>query len=58
MAADEEGANSKAVEPAAKAVSLRSEVRRARRGSLRGSIHIAEDFADLPDDLADAFGTR
>lgn len=28
------------------------------RGSLRGQIHIAEDFDELPADIADAFGAR
>jgi len=28
------------------------------RGTLRGRIHIAEDFDELPDDIADAFGAR
>jgi prevent-host-death family protein len=28
------------------------------RGALRGRIHIAEDFDELPDDIADAFGAR
>jgi hypothetical protein len=27
-------------------------------GALRGQVEIADDFDDLPDDLADAFGTR
>ena len=30
--------------------------RRARR--LRGRVHIADDFDELPDDIADAFGAR
>jgi hypothetical protein len=33
-------------------------VRRTGRGSLRGKIHIPDDFDELPDDIADAFGTR
>ena len=28
------------------------------RGALRGRIHFAEDFDDLPDDIAEAFGAR
>jgi prevent-host-death family protein len=28
------------------------------RGRLRGQIRIAEDFDELPDDIADAFGAR
>ncbi|MFH8515026.1 type II toxin-antitoxin system Phd/YefM family antitoxin [Streptomyces gelaticus] len=43
-------------EPVAKIVSLRARVKRTGRGSLKGQIHIREDFDDLPDNLADAFG--
>ena len=27
-------------------------------GALRGRVHFAEDFDELPDDIAEAFGTR
>jgi prevent-host-death family protein len=27
-------------------------------GALRGRVHIAEDFDELPDDIAEAFGAR
>ena len=27
-------------------------------GALRGRIHMADDFDELPDDIADAFGAR
>jgi len=30
----------------------------AARGALRGRIHLAEDFDDLPDDVAEAFGMQ
>jgi prevent-host-death family protein len=30
----------------------------AVRGALRGRIHIADDFDELPDDIAEAFGMR
>lgn len=30
----------------------------AIRGALRGKVHLAEDFDELPDDIAEAFGTR
>jgi prevent-host-death family protein len=30
----------------------------AIRGSLRGRVHIADDFDELPDDIAEAFGAR
>jgi prevent-host-death family protein len=28
------------------------------QGALRGRIHLREDFDDLPDDIAEAFGAR
>jgi prevent-host-death family protein len=28
------------------------------RGAWRGRVHMADDFDDLPDDIADAFGAR
>jgi prevent-host-death family protein len=28
------------------------------RGAWRGRVHIADDFDELPDDVADAFGAR
>jgi prevent-host-death family protein len=28
------------------------------RGAWRGQVHLAEDFDELPDDIADAFGAR
>ncbi|EST37176.1 hypothetical protein N566_14460 [Streptomycetaceae bacterium MP113-05] len=49
---------SKAGEPVAKVVPLRPKVRRTGRGSLRGQIHIPDDFDELPDDIADAVGMR
>jgi prevent-host-death family protein len=30
----------------------------AVRGALRGQVHFADDFDELPDDIADAFGAR
>ena len=30
----------------------------AIRGIMRGQIHIADDFDELPDDIAEAFGAR
>ncbi|MEV4877800.1 type II toxin-antitoxin system Phd/YefM family antitoxin [Streptomyces cyaneofuscatus] len=47
---------SEAGEPVAEAVPLRP-TRRTGRGSPAGGIHIADDFDELPDDIADAFGT-
>jgi prevent-host-death family protein len=39
--------------PIAKTASLTSV-----RGVWRGRVHIAEDFDELPDDIAEAFGAR
>ncbi|MEU7583653.1 type II toxin-antitoxin system prevent-host-death family antitoxin [Streptomyces sp. NPDC041068] len=58
VATGEEAVISKAGEPVAKVVPLRPEVRRTGRGSLKGRIHIPDDFDELPDDIADAFGMR
>jgi len=30
----------------------------AAHGALRGRVHIADDFDELPDDVAEAFGAR
>lgn len=58
VATGEEVVISKAGEPVAKVVPLRSRVRRTGRGSLRGQIRINDGFDELPDDVADAFGMR
>ncbi|MFD0380312.1 type II toxin-antitoxin system Phd/YefM family antitoxin [Streptomyces sp. NPDC127112] len=59
VATGEEVVISKAGEPVAKVVPLRPKVRRTGRGSIAAdAIHIAEDFDELPDDIADAFGMR
>ncbi|MEU5167449.1 MULTISPECIES: type II toxin-antitoxin system Phd/YefM family antitoxin [Streptomyces] len=47
----EEVVISRAGEPIAK-------VNRTDYGALRGQIHIPEDFDELPDDIAEAFGMR
>jgi len=39
-------------------VPLRSTVNRTDYGALKGQIHIPEDFDELPDDIAAAFGMR
>lgn len=54
----EEVVISRAGEPIAKVVPLHPKVRRTGRGSLRGQIHIPDDFDELPDDVAEAFGMR
>ncbi|MFI6863159.1 type II toxin-antitoxin system Phd/YefM family antitoxin [Streptomyces sp. NPDC050421] len=58
VATGEEVIISKAGEPVAKVVPLRTHVKRTGRGSLKGRIRIADDFDELPDDMADAFGMR
>lgn len=49
---------SRAGEPVAKVVPLRHKVSRTDYGALQGQIHIPEDFDELPDDIAAAFGMR
>ncbi|MEU8624289.1 type II toxin-antitoxin system prevent-host-death family antitoxin [Streptomyces sp. NPDC048669] len=56
VATGEEVVISKAGEPVAKVVPLRARVNRTGRGSLRGQVRIGDDFDELPDDIADAFG--
>ncbi|MET8327173.1 type II toxin-antitoxin system prevent-host-death family antitoxin [Streptomyces sp. NPDC005181] len=56
VATGEEVVISKAGEPVAKVVPLRPKVRRTGRGSLKGRIHLAADFDELPGEIADAFG--
>ncbi|MFD8147690.1 type II toxin-antitoxin system Phd/YefM family antitoxin [Streptomyces sp. NPDC059708] len=59
VATGEEVVISKAGEPVAKVVPLRPKVRRTGRGSIAAdAIRIADDFDELPDDIADAFGMR
>ncbi|MFE9012800.1 type II toxin-antitoxin system Phd/YefM family antitoxin [Streptomyces cyaneofuscatus] len=57
VATGEEIGISKAGESIAKVVP-HPEVQRTGQGSLAGRIHIADDFDNLPDDIADAFGMR
>lgn len=56
VATGEEVIISKAGKPVAKVVPLRPRVHRTGRGSLRDQIRIREDFDELPDDIAEAFG--
>ncbi|WP_406453978.1 type II toxin-antitoxin system prevent-host-death family antitoxin [Streptomyces sp. NBC_00876] len=58
VATGEEVIISKAGEPVAGVVPLRARVKRTGRGSLPERIHIHDDFDELPDDVADAFGMR
>ncbi|MFE2287921.1 type II toxin-antitoxin system Phd/YefM family antitoxin [Streptomyces sp. NPDC059443] len=56
VATGEEVIISKAGEPVAKVIPLPGKVRRTDYGSLRGQVEIAEDFDELPDGFAEAFG--
>jgi prevent-host-death family protein len=45
--------------PVARLVPVAAEAKLASvRGAWRGRVHIAEDFDELPDDIADALGAR
>jgi prevent-host-death family protein len=48
----------KAGKPVARLVAFRSPARPRKPGSMAGEIWIAPDFDILPDDIADAFGTK
>lgn len=54
--AGEEVIIGKAGKPVAKLVRLQYDMRPRRPGALKGQIEIAEDFDELPEDLAVAFG--
>ncbi|WP_409471610.1 type II toxin-antitoxin system Phd/YefM family antitoxin [Streptomyces sp. HC307] len=54
----EEVVISRAGQPVAKVVPLRPLVNRTDYGVLEGQIHIPDDFDELPDDIAEAFGMR
>lgn len=56
--AGEEVIIGKAGKPVARLVPFEREKRPRRPGALAGEITIAADFDELPDDLAEAFGTR
>ncbi|MBT2491808.1 type II toxin-antitoxin system Phd/YefM family antitoxin [Streptomyces sp. ISL-96] len=49
---------SRAGQPIAKVVPLRPKVDRTDYGALKGQIHLHDDFDELPDDIAEAFGMR
>lgn len=45
--------------PVARVVPIaRANLRRAVFGLWRGQVHMADDFDELPDDIAEAFGAR
>ena len=46
----------KAGRPVAKLVKYEADVERRSPGALRGKIKIADDFDELPEDIAEAFG--
>ncbi|MFI5865956.1 type II toxin-antitoxin system Phd/YefM family antitoxin [Streptomyces sp. NPDC051546] len=56
VATGEEVIISKAGEPVAKVIPLAGKVRRTDYGSLRGLVEISDDFDELPDGFAEAFG--
>lgn len=56
VATGEEVIISKAGQPVAKVIPLPGMVQRTDYGSLRGQVEIAEDFDELPDGFAEAFG--
>jgi prevent-host-death family protein len=47
---------SRAGEPVARVVPLRPKVDRTDFGSVKEEVRFAEDFDELPDDIAEAFG--
>ncbi len=49
---------SRAGRPVARLVPIHRGAHLASYGSLRGRLDIAEDFDELPEDIADAFGMR
>jgi prevent-host-death family protein len=48
----------KAGKPVAKLVAYHQDETPREPGALRGKIKIADDFEDLPDDIAEAFGMK
>ena len=46
----------KAGKPVAKLIRYENNRQRRQAGALKGKIKIAEDFDELPDDIANAFG--
>ena len=48
----------KAGKPVAKLVRYQRKVEQRRPGALKGRIKIADDFDELPDDIAEAFGMK
>jgi len=48
----------KAGRPVARLVKYENSRQARRPGALKGKIRIADDFDELPDDLAEAFGTE
>ncbi len=56
--AGEEVIIGKAGRPVAKLVPYQRSTEPRRPGALKGKIKIAEDFDELPDDIAEAFGMR
>lgn len=56
--AGEEVIIGKAGKPVARLIKYQRKVEQRRPGALKGKIKIAEDFDELPDDIAEAFGIK
>ena len=56
--AGEEVIIGKAGKPVAKLVRYQRKVEQRRPGALKGKIKIADDFDELPEDIAEAFGIK
>jgi len=56
--AGEEVIIGKAGKPVAKLIKYQRSEEQRRPGALRGQIKIADDFNDLPEDIAEAFGMK
>lgn len=56
--AGEEVIIGKAGKPVAKLIKYQRRLEQRRPGALKGKIKIADDFDELPEDIADAFGMK
>ncbi|AKL66429.1 type II toxin-antitoxin system prevent-host-death family antitoxin [Streptomyces goshikiensis] len=56
VATGEEVIISKSGEPVAKVIPLAGKIQRTDYGALKGQIEISDDFDELPDGFAEAFG--
>ncbi|MEU8841450.1 type II toxin-antitoxin system prevent-host-death family antitoxin [Streptomyces roseus] len=58
VATGEEVIISKSGEPVAKVIPLAGKIKRTDYGSMKGQIFISDDFDELPDGFAEAFGEQ